>query len=120
MNQRPAGVSILAALVIIEALLGILGGLITILTLGFFTGILIIAGILLLLLSLVQLAVGVGLWRLRRWAWTVGVVVTGLSLLGDIIGLAGGATTFPAIVSLILNGVILWYLFRQDVKAAFR
>src|SRR3990170_4942113 len=86
--RRPLGVAILAILVILA------GAFLTFiaLILVFFSSILIVGGIpggglvvagsfIFLILSLVLLASGIGLWGLRPWAWWLATIVTVLVLL---------------------------------------
>jgi hypothetical protein len=129
------GVTILAALAAIGGVLGLcaslalvgLGGLLGGLAaqagapagaaavLGGFTG---IFGILILVLSVLELAFAYGAWTLKPWAWTLGVVVAGASIVLSLINVLGGDLASP-IISLAINGIILYYLFTPEVKRAF-
>jgi hypothetical protein len=76
-------------------------------------------GWLFLLIAIVDLVAGYGLWRLRRWGWGLFVALIMIN-----IGIAIGAlfapfTIIAPIISLAVSGFILWYLFRPGVKAAF-
>jgi hypothetical protein len=61
---------------------------------------------LLLLMSLINLAVGYGLWRLQAWGRSAAIVLAIVGLL-----------FFP--IGTIFGALILWYLLRQDVAASF-
>ena len=61
---------------------------------------------LLLILSLLNLAVGYGLWHLQPWARTAGIVLAILGL-------------FFIPIGTIFGALILWYLLRPDVAAQF-
>jgi len=69
--------------------------------------------------GVVWLAVAVGLWSLRPWAWMFGMIVAGLSLFGAFIyfleyprsGIGFGMSIMPLIIILYLNS--------RDVKAQF-
>jgi hypothetical protein len=62
--------------------------------------------VVLLLLCLLNLAVGYGLWRVQPWARTAAIVLAILSLLFIPIGT-------------IIGAVILWYLVQPEVAARF-
>ncbi len=127
MQQRPTGVTILAILAIIGGVLGLcgsisllgLGGLTAVsgevstgATAGIFGGLGIIS-------SVLYLAFGVGAWLLKPWAWILGVIGAGLSIVSNVLSLVGGGTLIAAVIGLIIPVVILWYLFRPEIKAAF-
>ncbi len=59
-----------------------------------------------MVLCLLYLAIGYGLWTLRSWARTGALALAMISLLGIPIGTIAGATT-------------LWYLLRTDIAAKF-
>ena len=106
---RPFGVSLLAILGGIGGVVGILLSVFA-LSAGF--------GLALLTLGLasISLAFGVGAWRLRRWAWPLGVVIWALSLVDALVRLGNGELN----TNLVLAPLALYYLSRSDVRAAFR
>jgi uncharacterized membrane protein (DUF2068 family) len=58
-----------------------------------------------------------GLWKGKGWAWTITVV---LSFIGIALGIVSIATAnVGAIFHVIINGVILYYLYRPHVKMFF-
>jgi len=125
--RRPIGVAILAILVILA------GAFLTFiaLILVFFSSILIVGGIpggglvvagsfIFLILSLVLLASGIGLWGLRPWAWWLATIVTVLVLLNY--GLnwysIGYPTQFAFLLPIVIPAIILLYLFA--VRGSFQ
>jgi hypothetical protein len=69
---------------------------------------------------------GIGLLRGKKWAWYTGVIIESLSLLYQLISIPGvakkGLTTqqIAAIaVGLIVYGIIITYLLRQDVRELY-
>jgi hypothetical protein len=125
MNQRPTGVTILAILAFIGGAFGILGGL-ALLGLGVAFagaaagGLGFIFGILLLALSILYLWVGWGFWNLKRSAWSVGLVVFGAGILIAFIQfLLAGQNLTNLIVTIVINGIVIYYLLTPGVKAAF-
>jgi uncharacterized membrane protein (DUF2068 family) len=70
--------------------------------------------------ALLYLAFGFGAWTLKPWAWMLGIIGAGISIASNLLSLiSGNASIVGAVISLIIPGVILWYLFRPDIKAAF-
>ena len=59
-----------------------------------------IVGIILLIVALLWIAVGLGLWHLRSWAWWLAIIVMVLSIIGGI----------AAPPSIIIPLIILIYL----------
>jgi hypothetical protein len=125
MNQRPTGVTILAVLAFIGGAFGILGSL-ALLGLGFafagasVGGLSFIFGIVLLALSILELYIGWGFWNLKRSAWSLGLVVFGASLIIQFIEVILGYSAISSfIISLVIYGIVLYYLLTPGVKAAF-
>ncbi len=125
MNQRPTGVTLLAILAFIGGAFGILGAL-ALLGLGFaFAGVAVgglgfIFGIVFLALSILYLWIGWGFWNLKRSAWSLGLVVFGAGIVITLIEmLLGYATVTNLIVTIVINGIVLYYLMTPGVKAAF-
>jgi len=74
-------------------------------------------GFVLLVIGIIEIVLGIGCFRKWGWVWTVGVIVTIISLLVGIIDLF--RTGAGALVGIVISIVILWYLFREDVKKYF-
>ncbi len=87
---------------------------------GMFGG---IAGMLIGILGAVFIVLGVayffvawGLLKGKPWAWTVTLILT---IIDMAMGLISIITNPLSIIGLIINGIILYYLFRPHVKAYF-
>lgn len=118
MDERPLGVTILGVLWLIAGLILISGGAYT----AIFGGMAFgswgwILGIAFALWGLLELAIGFGTLMGWPWVWTVSAVLAGLSLLQGIYGLI--AQGWTSLLSIIIAGVILYYLFTPEVKAFF-
>jgi hypothetical protein len=125
MNSRPTGVTILAILAFIGGAFGILGAL-ALLGFGFafagagVGGLGFIFGIVLLALSILYLWIGWGFWNLKRSAWSLGLVVFGAGIVISLIEvLLGYAEITNLVVTIIINGIVIYYLLTPGVKAAF-
>jgi hypothetical protein len=72
-------------------------------------------------LMLIYLTLGTGLLRLQNWARFVVIVLAILNLLTGVVGYAGPRLILlrQSIISLVIEVVVLIYLFRPEVKEAF-
>lgn len=77
----------------------------------------IAVGGILLALGIVSFVVAYGLLKGRRWAWTLTVVLSAISIVLNVISIVSG--NFGGIVSIIISGIIIYYLYRPRVKAYF-
>ena len=112
--ERPLGVTVVALLAAVGGILGVIGGL-QLIGLGGAFG---VWGFILLAMSIADLVVAWGCWMLLPWAWTLGVVVVvvqfGLALLNLVNG-----NIVNGIISLVVNGGVLYYLDTPDVRRVF-
>jgi len=143
---RPTGITILAILAILAAIallffgaaligLGLLLGTLTasvditnaITTAGYpglaslgvatISALVIALGAVLLIVGILYLAVGVGFLGGKRWAWTLGIIVSVIGIVLDVIQMVGG--NYSGVVSLIISLLIIYYLMRPHVKVFF-
>jgi hypothetical protein len=73
--------------------------------------------IFIIILGVATLAIAWGLLKGKRWAWIITVIISIISILLSIIGIAMGG--YYQVITLILYGVILYYLYKTDVKTYF-
>lgn len=118
-KQRPTGITILAILSAIGGVLTVLAGL-ALLGMGVGLGALgsgfgflsgTFGGVVLLALGLVTLYVAWGAWNLQSWAWMWMVVVIVISLVVAVLN----RNWFSAVI----DAIIVYYLYRPEVKTAF-
>jgi hypothetical protein len=122
-GSRPLGVTIVAILMIIEGIFLILGGISGIAVGGIMADELGIGGAI-IAASSVGLALGIaglfiawGLISGKGWAWIITIIITIIMAIVNIISIASGR--YEHIFGLIINGVILYYMYRPQVKAYF-
>jgi hypothetical protein len=122
-RSRPLGVTIVAILMIIEGIFLILGGISGIAVGGIMADELGIGGAI-IAASSVGLALGIaglfiawGLISGKGWAWIITIIITIIMAIVNIISIASGR--YEHIFGLIINGVILYYMYRPQVKAYF-
>lgn len=73
----------------------------------------------LVVLALFYLLFVVGAWRMRNWAWWVGLLASVLSILYVVRALLGGGSIVIGVVVLIIPLIIIWYLFSPRGKQVF-
>jgi hypothetical protein len=117
-TSKPIGVSILAVLNIMVGIFGILSGI----TIDFILvgGDLTLVGTYqlgTLIIGIMQILAGFGLWKLQSWAWWLGAIVT---LIGLVINLlivfADFALWNTYILVILIRIVILWYLLQVKYR----
>ncbi len=136
MQSRPTGITILAVVYLILAVISAFWSLI-VFGLGSFawlSGLLLFsedlrsvgggntwAGFIGVIAAFVQLAVAVGLLGMRRWAWLLALLGVLLSFVQGVLGMFGGGSSAfcCGAFGLIIPGAILFYLLRPHVRAAF-
>jgi len=130
MGERPTGVTVLAILDIIGgvlvALLGLvfiaLGPRLTIIlkaehlppVLVAFFGVL---GIVFIVIGAISIVIGWGLLKGKGWSWWLTVIFAVLGIIGAVLNIAMG--NVGGIINLVIDGIIIYYMFRPHVKAYF-
>lgn len=108
---RPSAVTILAVLYWLSAIVAILGGLACVVGIAYllplaFPALFWIVGAVLIVIGILDIVIGWGLWTLKKWARTFAIVLA-------IIGLI----SFP--IGTVISIVTLRYLFKPEIKAYF-
>lgn len=124
-RRRPLGVTIVAILMIVNGIILMAGGAFGVSTAGILgaeVGGLLVGGIMaissvVIALGIASLVIAWGLITGKGWAWVVTVILSIISIIMSIISIVAG--NFGSIISLIINGVILYYMYRPDVKSYF-
>ncbi len=113
-RSRPLGVTIIAILAVIGGIGSILSGF-AIMAIIPLLG--IIFGGLLIIIGLAYFVVAYGLWKGLNWAWNITLIV---SVIGIIVGLGSIVVgNVGALFHLIVNVIVIYYLYRPNVKAYF-
>ncbi len=110
-GERPGGITILAILYILGGLFALAGGAMMLSGGSMFGNalggtILTAVGAIYVIVGLIDFVVAYGLWNLQPWARTVAIVFAIIGLL-----------SFP--IGTIISIIILWYLFKPEIKEAF-
>ena len=124
---RPTGVAVLAILDFIVGILALLGGvfiaalggsgLLALYGYGFFSGFVAAIGGVIIIIGIFAIIVGWGMWSGKEWAWILAIILYALGALSGLISLAGG--NVGSVLGLLIDALLLWYLFRPHVKAFF-
>jgi hypothetical protein len=113
-RSRPLGVTIIAILAVIGGIGSVLSGF-AIMAIIPLLG--IIFGGLLIIIGLAYFVVAYGLWKGLNWAWNITLIV---SVIGIIVGLGSIVVgNIGALFHLIVNVIVIYYLYRPNVKAYF-
>jgi len=72
----------------------------------------------LLVVGAISLLVGWGLWAGRNWARWIAIIFYGFGALSNLVNVLQGQ--FGSIIGLVIDGLIVYYLFLPHVKAFFR
>jgi len=148
-RTRPIGVTIIAILAIIDGIVLLTGGIlaVTIVPLissglngalsditvtnqqgqqvnvhstsmnGIVATVAIVAGSIAIVLGIVWFVLAWGLLTGKGWAWIITLILAIVSVIFSIVGIVSGGA--PSIISLIINGIILYYMYRPNVKSYF-
>jgi len=97
---RSSGITVLAVLYWLSAIVAILGGL------AYVSGLLYFMGAVLIVIGILDIMIGWGLWNLKKWPRAIAIV---LAIIGFI--------SFP--IGTVISIITLWYLFKPEIKACF-
>lgn len=140
--NRPTGVTILAVLNFLGALVCVAIGLFFIVGFGaagaaaraarggmsptaLLMGLGAVGGVLCLVAAALSVIVGIGLWKLLNWARILTIVFTAMGVFFSAIGILNGLLHFHLILVMFrmmftaVYALILWYMFQPHVKQAF-
>lgn len=125
---RPMGITVLAVLAAIGGFFGILGSLALIGFGGFAAaatgsaglfGLAAIFGVVALITGIASLAFAYGAWTLKPWAWPLGVALAIISIGLSVATIAGGGDITGQVIPIVIQAVILYYLFQPSIKSLF-
>jgi hypothetical protein len=134
--KRPTGITILAILYFVLAILSLLwsglvfgvggvgalfGGLFGAENLASSATAGAWSGFLGILAAIVQFAVAIGLLSMRKWAWVLALIGVGITVIQGIVGIFGGGPLafMCGILGLLIPVGILVYLLRPSIRQVF-
>jgi hypothetical protein len=86
-------------------------------TLFLFGGFLGVIGGMLIVIGIASFVVAWGLLTGKGWAWIVTIIIVIISIILNIILIVSGS--FESVIGLIIDGIIIYYLYRPSVKSYF-
>jgi ABC-type branched-subunit amino acid transport system permease subunit len=125
---RPLGITLLAILHVLQAVILFFGG-IALIALGaflrrgffglprFLHGAVSLIGAVVIVVGLLYLGLAWGLWTGKGWAWVLSLILAVLGIIVSLISLVRGG--FGTLIVLILDAIIVFYLFRPNVRTFF-
>jgi len=117
-TERPLGVTIIGILWLIGGILALLGGLGIAALGGAFLGAFgAVIGFFFVIVGIIDIILGIGCFQAWPWVWTVGVIISILSIIAGIASLITSGA--GALLGIVISGIILYYLFQPHVKAYF-
>jgi uncharacterized membrane protein (DUF2068 family) len=120
-STRPTGITILSILAGIGGVFGLLGGF-AVMALGaaVFGGMGAILGLAILAYAGLSLALAWAFWTLKPWGWPLGIVVAAAGIILAVVQLIGAnANIVSTIISIGIDGAILYYLNQPTIRALF-
>ena len=130
MTQRPIGITIISVLMIIGGIILIftgitplfIGPLISLDSSNYSTSalgsLITIGGLVLVALGIASLIVSWGLLKGKGWARTITLIISIIAIIIAIISLAS-SQDLTHIISIIIYGIIIYYMFTDKVKLFF-
>ncbi|MBR4226430.1 MAG: hypothetical protein IKR86_06635 [Candidatus Methanomethylophilaceae archaeon] len=119
-KDRPVLISIIAILYFVFGVLMVLGGILIAISgvavpglevpVAFIGGGIIVAGV-------ISLIIAGGFWNGWKAIWYLAVIIGIIEIIFDVIALVGGGVIY--IVALLIQLVLLYYIFRPKVKEFF-
>ena len=128
-QQRPTGITVISILMIIGGLILLFTGIAPLVigplisidsdystsSLGF---LITIGGLVLVILGIASLIVSWGLLKGKRWARTITLIISIIAIIFAIISLVSSGE-LTHIISIIIYGIIIYYMFTDKVKLFF-
>jgi uncharacterized membrane protein (DUF2068 family) len=107
-KHRPLGVTVIAILTLIAGIAFIaIGAALLVVGIGFA----------LIAIAIAYFVMAYGLWKGKSWAWTITLILSVIGIIFAIASIAAG--NIGAVFHIIINAVIIYYLYRPNVKAFF-
>jgi integral membrane sensor domain MASE1 len=76
-------------------------------------------GVIYLVFSILQLLFSIAFLSLKTWAWWGMLILLAVSIVFAVIGMAVNGFASSSLIGIIIDALLIVYLYRKDVKAAF-
>jgi hypothetical protein len=116
-KKTPKGIVIITILTIISGLI--------LLTMSIFSFIILhplgpaklLGPFFLFIIGIASIIVSIGLYSAKGWAWTLLLVLSGFGAAGYLLNIVNGQ--FISIIGLVIDLIIIYYLYRPNVRKYF-
>ena len=116
MAKRPLMITIVCLLFAIIGLVGLIGGIWDIVDTGVADSDMVVS----VIVSAIMLIIIYGLWNGIRIFWYLGVIFAVIDLIVIVYSMISAGSISAAIVPAVVDLIVLWYLFRSNVKSYFK
>jgi hypothetical protein len=76
-------------------------------------------GVFFLIMGILSLVLAWAFLKGKNWARLLAIIFLVLSIIGSVIGIIGGTSLVSVAISILIPLIIVWYLFRPNVKQWF-
>ena len=120
-STRPTGITILSILAGLAGVFGLFAGFVVMgLGSAIFGGMGALLGLAILAYAGLSLALAWAFWTLKPWGWPLGVAVAIFGIVLAVLQLIGAnSNIISTIISIGIDGAILYYLNQPGIKALF-
>jgi len=121
-STRPTGITILSILAGLAGVFGLFAGFVVMgLGAAIFGGMGALLGLAILAYAGLSLALAWAFWTVKPWGWPLGVAVAIFGIVLAVVQLIGVKDTsiISTIISIGIDGVILYYLNQPSIKTLF-
>jgi hypothetical protein len=123
MTKVPVGVAILGFLALLQGIVAAFFGIVFLGVVAFGPAVvgdgIALGGALSLLVGICYIAVAGAAWTLQPWAWLFGEIIAIIGLVEAIFLMLASDSVVWGLAAALLPAVVLWYLNRAEIKAAF-
>jgi uncharacterized membrane protein (DUF2068 family) len=121
-RKRPFGVTMLSLFYIVVGIFGMATGIeVALLELGGELTLVANLQLVALVIGVLTLMAGIGLWDLKSWAWSFAALMAVIGLVLNILAVIVDFALFTFyLLPLMIRLLLLIYLFSDDIKSKFR
>ena len=112
--SRPTGVTILAILQLLGAIVLIAVGSLAVMAALLLAPLFLLLGAFPLIFGIIGIILFYGLWNMKSWAWLWTIIVNLLTIITSLFDV------WNSLIQIIISLIIVIYLFTPDIKSQFR
>lgn len=116
-KKIPKGIVIIMVLTVISGVILLIMSIISFIFLMSSGPLALMGPAFLFILGTASILVSIGLYKRKGWSWTLLLVLSGFSAAGYLLNMVNG--NIFSIIGLIVNAIIIYYLYRPHVRKYF-